>query len=344
MKISIIIPTYNGERYLRETLDSVMAQTFRDYEVFVIDDGSTSSEPERICRDYPAVKYRRKVNGGVSSARNEILPLCSGELIAFLDDDDVWLPTKLEKQVALYDALVARGIEPGVIYTGHEMIDDDGASQGTLIITGEGMLFETLFFGNFIGTPSSAIVPRRVIKSEGLRFDTSLKTSEDWDFFLGVARRHPIHSVNEVLTKYRNRKGSLTKNVGVANDCDRRLLEKHLDKGRAEISPGHPRRVERYLRESAARRYRDAAYAALFGSGDTTGYREGMRHALHEYAGVVTPAACVYYLLSFFGAGVCRAAKRRFAAGSEPPHPRPPRTIAVTDPDYRHMGIAIHRI
>lgn len=344
VKVSILIPTFNGEKYLEETIESVLAQTFQDFEIFVVDDGSRTSGPADICAAYPRVQYVRKENGGVSSARNLILPMCQGELIAFLDDDDVWFPTKLEKQVALYDELKAKGIIPGIIYTGHQMIDDDGRILGSLLITGEGMLYEKLFFGNFVGTPSSVVVPRAVIEEEGLRFDTSLRTSEDWDFFLGIARKHSIHCVSEVLTKYRHRQGSLTKNVAVANDCDYRLLHKHLERGKKEISKQHPGRVELYLKKTSSYRYREAAYAALFEKGDGREYRAELAKAVHCHSSAITPASALYYLVSFFSTEACRRLKGNYGREKIDRSTAGATVVSVEDNEYRHMGISINQM
>ncbi len=344
VKVSILIPTYNGQKYLEETIDSVLAQTFQDFEIFVVDDGSATDGPRLICEKYPRVQYHRKENGGVSSARNLILPLCKGELIAFLDDDDAWFPTKLEKQVARYDELVAQGVTPGIIYTGHQMIDDDGKILGSLIITGEGMLYEKLFFGNFVGTPSSVIVPRSVIEAENLRFDTSLRTSEDWDFFLGIARRFPIYCVPEVLTKYRHRAGSLTKNVSVANDCDDRLLRKHLERGKQEFSKEHPARVDLYLRKTSCYRYREAAYAALFEKGSGSEFRSELIKAAKRHRCAITPASALYFLVSFFSVGACKVLRDKLGKEKVSRATVATTQVSVDDREYRHMGIAINQM
>jgi len=107
-KISVIIPIYNAERYLSETIESVMAQTYSDWEIVAVDDGSTDKTPE-ILKDHEK-KLSKKLcvitqkNSGVSIARNTAIAAARGEYIAFLDHDDLWLPEKLEKQVKLLDS------------------------------------------------------------------------------------------------------------------------------------------------------------------------------------------------------------------------------------------------
>ncbi|NQX00618.1 hypothetical protein HQ447_08140 [bacterium] len=206
------------------------------------------------------------------------------------------------------------------------------------------MLYEKLFFGNFVGTPSSVVVPKTVVESAGLRFDTTLRTSEDWDFFLGIAREHPIYCVPEVLTKYRHRQGSLTKNVAVANDCDNRLLHKHLDRGRRDVSKEHPARVELYLQKTSSYRYREAAYAALFEKGSGQEYRRELANAAKCYSRAVTPSSAVYYLVSFLSVGACHTLKNGLRRETANRATGAPTVVSVEDRNYRHMGIAINQM
>lgn len=102
-RVSIVIPLYNSVQYIREAIESALAQTFRDFEVIVVDDGSTDGSAAVVCGFGDAVRYVYQPNAGVSVAMNHGMALSRGELIAFLDNDDVWLPRKLERQVAFLD-------------------------------------------------------------------------------------------------------------------------------------------------------------------------------------------------------------------------------------------------
>ena len=101
-RVSVLIPTYNCGRFLGEAIESVLAQTFRDYEIIVVDDGSTDDTAQVAAR-YPQVTYIRREHCGVSAARNAAIAAASGEISVFLDADDLWVPEKLEKQVAYLD-------------------------------------------------------------------------------------------------------------------------------------------------------------------------------------------------------------------------------------------------
>lgn len=102
-RISVLIPAYNCGKFLKTAIDSVLAQTFSDLEIIVVDDGSTDNTPQ-ILSWYPQVRYIRCEHRGISVSRNTAIAAAKGEILAFLDADDVWLPEKLEKQVAYLDA------------------------------------------------------------------------------------------------------------------------------------------------------------------------------------------------------------------------------------------------
>lgn len=101
-RVSVLIPTYNCGKFLGEALDSVLAQTFTDHEIIVVDDGSTDDTAQVAAR-YPQVKYIRREHSGVSVTRNAAIAAATGEIVVFLDADDLWTPDKLEKQVAYLD-------------------------------------------------------------------------------------------------------------------------------------------------------------------------------------------------------------------------------------------------
>ncbi|WP_310556211.1 glycosyltransferase family A protein [Flavobacterium sp.] len=128
--ISIIIPTYKRTDYLKLTLQSVLNQTFQSFEIIVVDDGSPTDENEKICSQYAKIKYIKiKNSGGPAKPRNIGIKAAKGKYIAFVDDDDIWLPTKLEKQVAILE----QNPDFGLVHSCCELIDEKGITKNEII-------------------------------------------------------------------------------------------------------------------------------------------------------------------------------------------------------------------
>ena len=204
--VSVIIPTHNRLALLALALDSVKAQTFPDYEVIVIDDGSTESIGDAIGRHALAPRVLRQANLGPASARNRGIHAASGELVAFLDSDDLWLPTKLERFVA------ALRQDPSCpIYFGPmSAIDADGrpVSGRTKPCSG-GRITEELFCSSFIHCPT--IVCRRQLLLDAGCFDESLPVCEDYDLWLRLSVDHAFGLIDEPLALRRLHGNRLSK-------------------------------------------------------------------------------------------------------------------------------------
>jgi len=200
-RVSIVIPTYNRERLIGATLDSVMAQTFQDFEVVVVDDGSTDGTAELV-RAYGArVRYLYQPNQGQGAARNTGLRAARGELVAFLDSDDLWEPNKLALQLA---ALADRPDCPW-IYTDAFVFDGATGRRQFLFSRQcrphEGMVADRLLRMNFIASPTP-VIRREVFDRVGM-FNELTPQVEDWDMWLRIAARYPIAYVPEALAGYR---------------------------------------------------------------------------------------------------------------------------------------------
>ena len=256
MLVSVIIPAYNS-RYVRDGILSILSQTFRNLELIVIDDGSPGDAIERICGEFPEIRYIRQANAGPSSARNLGVREAKGELIAFLDDDDLWLPEKLEKQVALYGSISCKE-EIGLIYTGQFLFDGE-TIFGAKVDTANGMVYPYLLFGQFIGTCSSVLIPRAVFDEVGY-FDEMLICTQDFEFFLRIARRKMIYSIDEPLIKYRTRPDQISKNPTLNNKEDLEVLAKQKE----FVSSALYLRVLEFNRKLRASRYKEKAYDSLF--------------------------------------------------------------------------------
>ncbi|HKP72883.1 MAG TPA: glycosyltransferase [Pyrinomonadaceae bacterium] len=230
MSVSVSIAAWNGAEYLREALASVAAQTLQPLEVVVVDDGSTDHTAE-VCASFaPLVKYFYQENDGTSGATAHMRSVLEarGEFIAFLDQDDRWLPTKLEKQVAAMRANPAAG----AVFTDVNWIDEDGnflkASKFPPL---SGDTFHTLLEGNRF-YHSSAMVSRAALCRSGVRdLDTGMG---DWDQWLRIARHFPVIFIDEYLTEYRVHAGNYSVDKRRIAESTRRVLERY----RQRLHPG----------------------------------------------------------------------------------------------------------
>src|SRR5688572_16824606 len=201
--VSVVIPLYNARDVILETVQSVLAQTWKDYEIVVIDDGSTDGSGEVARAFGPAFRYVRQENRGVARARNRGIEESTGTYIALLDHDDLWHPTKLEKQVTV----LARRPEVGMVITDVAHIDRQGRPMG---IIGKGYnpseTFARLFVRGYVPTPSAALIRRSVLTKVGGLDESFLSAGlDDHDLWARVAAHYEIANIPEPLTYHRNR-------------------------------------------------------------------------------------------------------------------------------------------
>lgn len=173
-RVSVVIPVYNGERYLAEALESVFAQTLPPHEVIVVDDGSTDGSAA-IAGRYPVTLIRRE-NRGPAAARNTGVAVCTGEYLAFLDADDTWMPEKLERQVAL---LAAAGTEAAIALSHMRLNKEEGDIRKLEFVLGEQAREDVLP----AYLPSAWVMPLSLFRSVG-PFNESYRVSEDTDWYL----------------------------------------------------------------------------------------------------------------------------------------------------------------
>ena len=203
--ISVIIPAYNAAKWIGETLDSVLAQTYPALEVLVVDDGSTDATAE-VVRGYgERVRLIEKPNGGHASARNLGIRLAQGEYVAFVDADDLWNPRKLELQV---NCLQQQGVAWVICGADHFEDSTQQIIKGYDSPIHAGDVLEALFQENFIASPTPLI--RKSIFAEVGDFDESYPAAADWDMWLRIAVRYPLGAVNQKLALRRLHPGSIT--------------------------------------------------------------------------------------------------------------------------------------
>jgi glycosyltransferase involved in cell wall biosynthesis len=207
--VSVIIPTYNSADYIEEALESVFEQTFQDFEIIVIDDGSTDGTGEILKKYGERVKYLFQENGGPASARNRGIRIARGEYIAFLDADDLWVSTKLEKQVSLFH----QRKHLGMVTTGACSFDEKGVfgystdKRKTLMV---GDIARNIFLRSNIGTPT-VMVRKEVFDSIGF-FEENIRQAEDDNMWIRITAHYDVELIDEALIKIRNHPGRMTLN------------------------------------------------------------------------------------------------------------------------------------
>ena len=198
--ISVIIPAHNSEKTIRQTIHSVLSQTFSNFELIVINDGSTDSTLEIITDIHDKrVKFFLCNNGNAGASRNLGIHHASGKFIAFLDADDIWAPDKLEKQLHALHA----NPQAAVAYTWVDCIDEHGnfLHNGSHY-SGSGDVFKKLLLTNFLDNGSNPLIRTQALKEVGL-FDELLTNSEDRDMYLRLAYCYHFVAVPSPLTFYR---------------------------------------------------------------------------------------------------------------------------------------------
>lgn len=212
LRVSVVIPTYNYGRFVGEAIRSVLDQTHAAAEIIVVDDGSTDDTADVVREFGGQMKYVRQENAGVCAARNRGVRESNGELIAFLDADDTWEPTKLEKQVAKFESDPAIGL----VHCGMREFDDETGQTLKVHLTGgeEGVAENLLLWEGpvIVGPGGTVMVSREAFDAAG-GFDERMKVGEDWDFCYRVARRFKVGFVREPLVNYRSHGAAAHHNV-----------------------------------------------------------------------------------------------------------------------------------
>ena len=279
--VSVIMPAYNTEKYIAESIQSVLDQSYTNWELLVVDDGSTDQTAE-IVRAFAAkdgrVKYLFQQNGGQSKARNTGIQNAGGSLLAFLDSDDVWLPEKLQLQMR---TMVATKVD--VVYSNGFVIYEPGAASGPSdfpIIAGsvEGpKMFDLLLLLNFI--PVQSVVLRREVFDKAGPFDESL-LCEDYDLWLKIAASGAsFYGMSEKLIKYRRHPTATTHENSKLLQPMLRVVSRHIETSALD---------DRKKRARVRRLYRDLI-AALIEEGKLPEAREMLNEfAAWDKSGVVT--------------------------------------------------------
>lgn len=207
--VSVVIPAYNASSFIAETLESVFAEDFKDFEIIIVDDGSIDKTAEVVARFGKRIRYIYKANGGQGSARNLGIRAARGEYIAFLDADDLWTKEKLSLQIGMLQKS-----DLAWVYSDAYAFDAQNGKilfrLGQLTRQRQGNVLINLFLDDFVPT-STVIVRRWVFDIVGFFNETQLfKNRDDWDMWLRLAALYPVGLVPEPLVYYRFHATSMT--------------------------------------------------------------------------------------------------------------------------------------
>jgi glycosyltransferase involved in cell wall biosynthesis len=208
--VSVIVPSYNGGRYLPEAIDSVLRQTYKRVELIVVDDGSTD-DTAAVAARYPEVRYFRQENQGVAAARNRGVRESRGGLLVFLDSDDVLLPTALEIGAKNLQARPECAFVSGQC----DLVTTDGKlipmPQSLQYASGDHYL--AMLRRNYIWNPGAVMHRRAAFEAVG-GFSTTFFPCEDYEFYLRVTPRYPVHCHGKTVLKYRQTDDSISRQTG----------------------------------------------------------------------------------------------------------------------------------
>ena len=253
-QVSVIIPTYNHRDYVLQTLDSVLAQTFADYEIIVVNDGSPDDSAQVLAPliKQSQIKHIEQPNAGQAAARNRGLAEAQGEFIAFLDDDDLWPLDKLQWQVAALaddpDLLAIAG-DARYFESAAEIKasapENGGVLRGQLPEQGVSLSVEGLFAGTPIISPGQVLIRAHTLRQVGA-MNEGLRGTDDWDLWFRIARAGTIKIVPRLALYYRQHQFNASKNRWAMLENARAVVQEQLpfagrQSGRLQ------RRAERYV-------------------------------------------------------------------------------------------------
>lgn len=222
-EISVVLPVYNGEKYLDQTIRSVLDQTFEDFELLIINDGSKDRTLDILqgIQD-PRIKIFSYSNAGLAASRNRGIAQAAGDFIAFIDADDLWTRDKLDAQLQA----LRRYSVPAVAYSWTDYIDENSryAASGSRI-TDMGNVYRKLLEMNFIESGSNLMVPRKAFFEVG-DFDESLSIAEDWEMSVRLARQYHFVPVKSVQILYRMNSHAMTSKLNFLERGNLKTIDK----------------------------------------------------------------------------------------------------------------------
>ena len=253
--ISVVIPVFNGEKTIKETIDSVLKQTFTDFELLVINDGSQDLTVEVVEKIQDSrIQVYSYQNAGLAASRNRGIDRSTGEYIAFIDADDMWTPDKLEAQ---FNALKSHP-EAAVAYSWTDYIDEYSQFLGKGgHITVNGNIYPHLLLTDLLENGSNPLIRKQAFIEVG-NFDESLSAAEDWDMLLRLAIRYHFIAVSSPQVLYRISSNSMSFNVLQQERESLKVIERAFNQA--------PESLQYLKKPSLANLYKYLTYKSLEGT------------------------------------------------------------------------------
>jgi glycosyltransferase involved in cell wall biosynthesis len=228
--VDVIIPAYNAAKYLPIAIESVVAQTFKDWRILLVDDGSTDNTAEVVAPFVeqlgPKLKYIKQANGGLPAARNAAIRNSSAEFLALLDADDIWLPNRLAESLKSFENRPEVGLSHGFI----SRIDTEGAVIDTFSRKqkhGEGRIARYIYMRQ-VQLPCPTITFRRSCVDDVGMFDETMRATEDRDLWLRIAFKYEVAVVPKVIALYRTSPNAMTTDPERMLKAQEQFVEKHF--------------------------------------------------------------------------------------------------------------------
>ena len=223
--ISVVIPTYNRSSLVSKAIASVLGQTFTNIEIIVVDDSSTDATSDILTAQFAGkiIYLQHQHNSGLSAARNTGIKASRGEYVAFLDDDDEWLPEKLKLQIQI----IQQNTAVGLVYCGYTQVAENGSVIRQIRPEKRGFILPDLLEDNYITGSASAVLIKREVLDKAGYFDENLTACEDWDLWIRIARRCPIDYTDNILVAYKIHADNMHKDLFKMEQNTARVLDKY---------------------------------------------------------------------------------------------------------------------
>lgn len=277
---------FNHAQYIDKAIASALAQTWQDFELTVVDDGSTDATGQVVSQFGSPVRYIYQQNRGQGGARNRGIASARGEFVCFLDDDDLWEPEYLATAISVFE----RQPDTDALYTGFRLIDDEDRMLpqiGSHVVAPHQM-YDALVHGGWF--PPLVVTVRKACLDQVGPLDESLRGHDDWDLWLRIAQGHVFRGIPEALARYRVHAGGLSSNVQHMMDDRMRVIRKHFGPpdGEALTWPTGKRRAYAYAYRLTAFEYN------MQGKSDTAWHY--LEHAVSIWPDIFTQLDTFYEL------------------------------------------------